>query len=118
MDNYFNIKIHRLRVDCYIGWYEYEHKQTQPVYVSFECLYPILPDIHNDDLSATLNYEEPCQLIETILKQGHFRLLEKAILTLKQELTKAFPKMEQLSLTIEKPNAIANADYTSLSLSS
>ncbi len=116
MDNYFTIKIHRLRVDCYIGWYDHEHQQTQPVYVSFECLYPILPNIYNDDLSATLNYEEPCRLIEDILKEGRFKLLEKAILTLKEELTKAFPAMEQLSLTIEKPNALNNAEYTSLSI--
>ncbi len=116
MDNYFKIKIHRLRVDCYIGWYDYEHAQTQPVYVSFECLYPVLPDIYHDDLSATLNYEQPCRLIEDILKQRRFKLLEKAILTLKAELMEAFPKMEQLTLTIEKPGAIDNADYASLSV--
>ncbi len=112
----FSIKIDRLRVDCFIGWYEWEHKKEQPIFVTMECLYPVAYNVKDDALSATLDYDKPKDLITKILKERRFKLLEAAAIEIKSQLISAFPQMQNLKITLEKPNAIAEAHAAIISL--
>lgn len=114
----FSIKIDRLKVDCIIGWYDWEHEQTQPVYVTVECDYLANASVADDDLDATLDYDGPKDIIMAILKENRFKLLEAAAIRISNALIAAYPKMQNLIITLEKPNAIADADGAIVSLSS
>lgn len=105
-------------MDCIIGWYDWEHEQTQPVYVTVECDYLANASVADDDLDATLDYDGPKDIIMAILKENRFKLLEAAAIRISNALIAAYPKMQNLIITLEKPNAIADADGAIVSLSS
>lgn len=112
----FFIKIDRLKVDCRIGWYDWEHEANQPIFVTMECLYPATYNIEQDELSATLDYDKPKDLMIQILTEGKFKLLEAAAIEIKSQLLENFPLMQKLKITLEKPNAIAEAKAAVVSL--
>lgn len=114
----FHIKIDRLKVNCIIGWYDWEHEQTQPVYVTVECDYLANASVADDDLNATLDYDGPKDIIITLLTENRFKLLEAAAIKIQKALIAAYPKMQNIIVTLEKPNAIANANGAIVSLSS
>lgn len=105
-------------MDCIIGWYDWEHEQTQPVYVTVECDYLADASVADDYLDATLDYDGPKDIIIGLLKENRFKLLEAAIIKIHKALITAYPKMQNLIVTLEKPNAIADADGAVVSLSS
>ncbi|MFV0430971.1 MAG: dihydroneopterin aldolase [Alphaproteobacteria bacterium] len=105
----FYIKIERLLVDCYIGWYDWEHEKPQPVYVTLECEYEADALVAQDNLASTLDYDGPKEVIIDILTKGKFKLLEAAAIHIKEALLEAYPKMQNLYITLEKPHAIPAA---------
>lgn len=105
----FCIKIDRLKVDCIIGWYNWEHTQTQPVYVTIECDYLADASVAEDNLGATLDYDGPKDIIINTLTESRFKLLEAAAIKIYKLLKHEYPKMQNLIVTLEKPNAIADA---------
>lgn len=116
-DSYlFSIKIDALKVDCFIGWYDWEHEKTQPIFVTMACDYPARYNVAMDELSATLDYDKPKDIIVKILTKNRFKLLEAAAIKIKLALLEEFPQMQNLKITLKKPNAIAEAKAAIISL--
>ena len=61
--------------------------------------------IDSDEISATVNYAEVCNLIEKITKENKFNLIETLAAKCAFEILEQFDKVQKITLTCNKPQA-------------
>jgi dihydroneopterin aldolase len=97
------IKIHiqDLTFECIIGVLPRERKVTQKVVVD------ILFEYSYKNKSDFIDYVKITTLVEKIMKDKKFELLEDAVLYIKQTLLKQF-KIQNIDIKISKPDILNN----------
>ncbi|MFP4055082.1 MAG: dihydroneopterin aldolase [Phycisphaerae bacterium] len=106
------IRINDLLLESIIGVYEDEREAPQPISVHIELEYDASHAIRSDDISQAIDYDQMVQQICKEVRLTRFNLLESlADFVLRQVL--AHPRVIQAAVTVEKPNALENAESVS-----
>lgn len=105
-----------LVLDAYIGAYDSEQGITQPITINLEVdvTEPEVPD--SEKLEDVVCYNKLTQSIKAIIAEGHIRLVE----TLAERiaaLALAHPMVQHVSVSVDKPHAIAEAKTAGVRLS-
>lgn len=95
------ILIENLTFETIIGILDFE--RTIPQKVSIDCTI----NYHYSN-STFINYAQVSTLIEETMQAEKFELIETAIESLSQVLKKTFPLIDELNLTVRKPNILQN----------
>lgn len=98
-----------LVLDAYIGAYDSEQGITQPVRISLEAevAEPVSP--LGDRLEDVVCYNKLTQGIKAIIAEGHIKLVETLAERI-AELALSHPMVETITVRVEKPQAIAEAE--------
>lgn len=98
-----------LRLDAFIGAYEYEQKAKQPVIIDLEA--DVIEPSHpiGDRLEDVVCYDKLTQGIQAILQEGHIKLVE-TLAERVADLALSHSMVLGVSVRITKPNAIAEAE--------
>ena len=96
------IHIEELTFSAIIGILDFERIEAQTVVIdaSMEYLY----DTHD-----FINYAEVIELIETLMIEKKYALLEDALSDIQDKLLRIYPKIDKLRLKITKPEIINHA---------
>ncbi len=100
--------IDEFRVDASIGVYEWEKQIKQTLLFDLEMACDITHPANTDTLENAVDYAAVCQLIKDTVLAQHFGMLECLAERLAEQILEQFP-VENLSLRISKPGAIADA---------
>ena len=93
------IHIDTLEFDVIIGLLDFERDRPQRVIIDLEASY----DYSKENF---INYADIVSLIKDELKEKHFKLLEEALLSLKDQLHTSYPQIKTLLLKIAKPDIL------------
>lgn len=93
------IHIEDLTFDVIIGLLDFERDKPQRVIVNLEASYD-----YSDD--RFIDYADMVILIQNKLKEEHYKLLENALLGIKEILYTTYPKLKMLSIKISKPDIL------------
>ena len=102
------IFVRDLELDAFIGAYESEMGQAQPVIVNIELQVTEPANPVSDNLEDVVCYNRLTRGIEDIIAEGHIRLVE----TLAERIAAmclAHPMALAVRVSVDKPNAIARA---------
>ena len=95
------ILIEDLTFETIIGILDHERTSPQPVRIDCTIDYPYSE-------RNFINYAEVTQIIEATMKYEQFELIETALNVLGSTLKQKFPLIQNLTLTIRKPDILAN----------
>lgn len=91
------------RVDGVHGYFDYEHKQTQPFVVSVRV--DLINDVHDEALSSTVDYGLLQKAVDVVVIESKpIRLLEKMAANI-AECIRDNAEVETIFVRIEKPDA-------------
>ena len=94
------IHIDALEFDVIIGLLDFERDRAQRVIIDLEVSY----DYNNENF---IDYADMVFLIQQELKEQRYKLLEEALLGLKNRLYTSYPQLKTLQLKIAKPDILA-----------
>jgi dihydroneopterin aldolase len=100
MKNY-KILIEDFSFYAILGMLEEERNQKQLIIIDCEIEY--------ENKEKFINYAEVVDLMEKIIQNGKFELIEDALDKIEEELLKRYPHMKTLFLRIKKPEILKNA---------
>lgn len=95
------IHIEALTCDVIIGLLDFEREKPQRVIIHLEADYPY-------DNEAFIDYADIVLLIEEKLKNERYKLLENALLGLKEVIYTTYPQLRSLHIKIAKPDILHN----------
>lgn len=110
------IRIRNLKVFAYHGVYEQEKEQGQNFCVNAVLTTDMEKAGKSDDIADAVDYGAVCLLIEELMRESRFNLLEAAAEYVAAELLFAFPEVRKLELEIEKPDAPIPLHFDSVSV--
>jgi len=93
------IHIEALTFDVIIGLLDFERDRPQRVIINLEASYD-----YSDD--KFIDYADMVLLIQNELKEERYKLLENALLGLKELLYTSYPHLQTLSIKISKPDIL------------
>jgi 7,8-dihydroneopterin aldolase/epimerase/oxygenase len=102
------VYIRDLRIDTFIGIYDWEQRIRQTISIDLEMAADIASAAAADDISATPDYEAISNRLIEYVENQHFQLIETLAEQLAQLLLAEF-KLTGLRLRLGKPGAVAAA---------
>lgn len=99
------ICIRRLEVFAFHGVYEEENRLGQKFYVNAQLHLDTRKAGLSDDLSASVNYGEVCEVLTGIMQSEKWKLIETAAERMAEYLLLKYPLIQKVILEIEKPGA-------------
>jgi dihydroneopterin aldolase len=93
------IHIEALTFDVIIGLLDFERDRPQRVIIDLDASY----DYSDENF---IDYADIVFLIQKELKEKRYKLLEEALLGIKQILYRTYPQLQTLSLKITKPDIL------------
>ena len=100
IENY-RIIIENLEFEAIIGILSHERKETQKVLVNAEIEY--------EGKENFIDYAKVCEIIENLMKEKKFLLIEDALEAIECILSEKYPQIKSLKLKIQKPEILKNA---------
>ena len=97
------IHIDRLTFETIIGLLDFERDRPQRVIVDLEASY----DYNNEQF---INYADIVSHIQNELKEKKYKLLEEALLGLKERLHSHYPALNTLKIKISKPDILPDCN--------
>ena len=94
------IHIENLTFDVIIGLLDFERDRPQCVIINLEATYN-----YNDN--QFINYADIVLLIQNKMKKERYKLLENALLGLKESLHITYPQIDSLFIKISKPDILS-----------
>jgi 7,8-dihydroneopterin aldolase/epimerase/oxygenase len=99
------ILIHRIAIYAYHGVHAEEERLGQRFYVSLDCCLDLAAAGRDDDWSSTVCYGRLTEIVNTIATGRRFRIIEALAEAIAAEALAAFPRLEAITVRIEKPSA-------------
>ena len=96
------VYIENLTFDTIIGILDFERTTPQQVIINLSFKYKF-----NKDSKEFINYAEVSTLIEKLMKEKQYLLIEEAIIDIKSTLKQTF-NIKKINLKITKPNILSN----------
>ena len=100
------IHLKKLRVDCIVGIYPEELKQSQPRFVDVRLGLNLAPAGRTGKIALTCDYELVANEISHLLKFRRYRLLEAAAEEIAAMLFGVHRTVQSIELRLEKPQAL------------
>ncbi len=110
------ISIKDLEVYAYHGVYNEEKENGQTFYICADLFLSTRKAGYNDDLNATVNYGEVCQVITDAMQEESFDLIETAAENVAEVLLLRYKIIDHLSLEIKKPQAPIGLPFGNVSV--
>ena len=99
------IKIRQLEVFAYHGCNEDEKINGQKFYIDADLYTDVRTPGVSDMLEDTVNYSKACKYINKFMTENRFDLIEAVAEQVTRGLLRKFPKIKEIELTVNKPNA-------------
>ena len=107
------VSVRDLSVRAVIGVHPWEREVEQTLLVSVDMEADVRKAAATDDLADALDYSAVAETIETVLRDGKFRLIETAAERVAGRLLADFP-LSWLRLELRKPITSAPTPYTAV----
>ncbi len=101
MKRTYTIVIEDLKFSAILGILKKERNEEQIIAVSMKIDY--------EDKNNYIDYAKVCDMVQNIIQNGKFLLVEDAVDEIEKKLKKEFPQMQRLYLSIKKPEILKNA---------
>ena len=105
MDKVF---VNGLRADAYIGVYEWEHEQTQPLYFDLTMTWDQTAAGVSDALEDALDYDTLSKAVIKLVEERPRQLIETVAAEVAQLILSDF-HVSEVTVRVEKPPAVAAA---------
>lgn len=105
------IIIKDLRVYAYHGVHDFEKRKGQPFIVDVDINVDLLEACHTDNLQNTINYSQAVKLINRVMTEVNYDLIERAAQAIADSLLKEFDNAESVRVLLKKPKAPVEADF-------
>lgn len=105
------ILIKNLNIFAYHGVLPEEKKEGQIFVVNAELDVNLKPAGISDDLLLTVNYAEVCKLIERVMLDEKYDLIEAVAENCAREILLEYPLVKSVHVNISKPNAPIDMDF-------
>ena len=109
------IRIRGLSVAARIGVHEHEQGKAQVLSIDIDVEADVLAAAKEDRLSLTEDYSELATVVQDVCASRHHRLIESLAYDIAAALL-ARSRVRRTLVTVHKPNAIAGAEETSVSV--
>ena len=103
------ISIRRIGVFAYHGVYEEEGRLGQRFFISVEARLDVSGAGRHDDLTQSVSYADIVAHVQEIAVGQRFNIIEALAEANSTDLLRSFPRIEEISITIEKPGAAVAA---------
>ena len=100
------LTISALRVQTHIGVHAWEQQILQPLLLDINI--PVDLSTCNDDLKNTIDYDALCRNVTTFVESTAFALIETVAQQVAQKIKQDY-SVEQVTVSVSKPNAVKNA---------
>ena len=110
-----NISIHSLRTPFRIGAFDAERQFPQIVELDIELKADVYEAAKTDDLTKTIDYMAVRELILAMGQEGEWKLLEKLVSDLGQEILSHFSLVQEITIRAKK-FVMPDAEAVSVSL--
>ena len=104
-----------LQVDAYIGVYDWEHEQPQPLVIDLEMDWDNRKAAQSEQLVDALDYDALSKAV-THLIQSRPRVLIETVAEEVAQLVLTDFKAPRVRVKVAKPQAVAAADYTAVEI--
>jgi len=110
------LRVDDVEVDCVIGVYAEERTTSQPLRVSLALVLDAARAARSGHLDDTVDYARLFGQLRFVLVHGAFQLIETAAESLCAVVLRAAPAVDDVTLTLAKPRALAGNGLPSLTL--
>lgn len=100
-----HIGIRDLEVFAHHGVYPEETEKGQMFYVSADLYLDTWEAEHTDDLDTSVNYGIVCEYIKDVMTRQNYKLIERAVGEICEDLMTNFPKLNKVRVELYKPEA-------------
>lgn len=104
-----------LKVDAYIGVYDWEHEQTQPLIIDLEMDWDNRKAAESKQLKDALDYDALSQAVIKLIQARPRALIETIAEELAQLVLQQF-KTPRVRVKVAKPQAVSAAQYTAVEI--
>lgn len=108
------ISIQRIGVFAYHGIFEEEGRLGQRFYISIDAWLDLAPAGRADDLEQSVSYAEIAAQVQEIAVGNRYNIIEALAEAIAGELLRNFPRIDEIAVTVEKPNAAVAAILESI----
>jgi len=109
------IIIEDLNVEAFIGIYQHEKENKQPLFITLELSVNLSKPALSDNINDTIDYDNVVSDVKSVLESKHFELIESAAMEIMRTLFKHH-NCATIKIIINKPNAIADAVKTCIKM--
>ncbi len=99
------ILIQRIAVYAYHGVHPEEEKLGQRFFVSLDCAIDLSEAGRNDDWTKTACYQKLTEIVAKAATERRFHIIEALAETVAAEILATFPRIEQVTVRVDKPAA-------------
>ena len=103
------LQLKRLKVDTYIGVYDWEQKKTQPLYITIKIDLNSDSASKSDLLEDTLDYESLQNRVKEHVESTRFALIEKVAADV-HGIVMESPCVKTAVVDVEKPSALDHTE--------
>lgn len=111
------ITINNLSLSAFVGIHDFEKRMAQEIFVTIELEVSNVASLFSDLIEDTINYDIVVETITNTVKKKHYNLIEHLAYSIISEI-KNLKDVNFCEITVKKPNAVKNADFTAVTLSS
>jgi 7,8-dihydroneopterin aldolase/epimerase/oxygenase len=108
------ISIQRIGIFAYHGVYEEEGRLGQRFYVSIDAWLDLAAAGQEDNLEKSVSYADIAAQVQEIAVSHRYQIIEALAEAIAGELLRNFPLIDEISVTVEKPNAAVAAILESI----
>lgn len=108
------ISIQRIGVFAYHGIFEEEGRLGQRFYISIDAWLDLADAGRADDLEKSVSYAEITAQVQEIAVGNRYNIIEALAEAIAGELLRNFPRIDEIAVTVEKPNAAVAAILESI----
>lgn len=98
------IILQKMQFYGYHGVLPEENKLGQLFYVDLELVMDLKPSGHSDDLSQTVNYADAYALVQEIVEEETYQLVEAVAERIAAKILSEYVRVEEVKVRVHKPN--------------
>jgi dihydroneopterin aldolase/2-amino-4-hydroxy-6-hydroxymethyldihydropteridine diphosphokinase len=110
------ICIEELRIFAHHGVFEHENINGQNFYINAELYVDTENAGINDDLDRSVDYSKVCKLLEKVMTENTFKLIETAAQKAAEAILLEYPLVSAVDIEVRKPEAPIEMDFNSVSV--
>ena len=96
------IELRGLRQVAFVGALPEEAERKQPIEVDIDVDVDLVPAGHSDELGDTVDYGVLCDVVETVIDEGHVQLLERLAQVMADRLIACDTRIEAVEIAVRK----------------